>query len=67
MSVVENIRTDNRNSLSSELKVLKQLMDDRFDQIERNAEIRHQQIMNTLQHLALSMRVARLESRESAH
>ncbi|MBV8115236.1 MAG: hypothetical protein JO300_10870 [Silvibacterium sp.] len=46
-------------------------VDERFDLAERTAQARHDQIMNAIQHLTdyttLAQRVARLESRESAH
>jgi capsule polysaccharide export protein KpsE/RkpR len=46
-------------------------VDDRFDLAERTAHARHEQVMHAIQQLTdyttLAQRVARLESRESAH
>ena len=78
MSVVEDVRTVIQDFLAPELRELKarvdaleKRMDDRFEHAERTAQARHDQMMNAIQHLTdyttLAQRVARLESRESAH
>ena len=78
MSVVEDVRTVIQDFLAPELRELKarvdaleKRMDDRFEHAERTAQARHDQMMKAIQHLTdyttLAQRVARLESRESAH
>ncbi|MBV8115467.1 MAG: hypothetical protein JO300_12050 [Silvibacterium sp.] len=78
MSVVEDVRTVIQDFLAPELRELKarvdaleKRMDDRFEHAERTAQARHDQVMHAIQQIAdyqaLAQRVARLESRESAH
>ena len=74
MSVVEDVRTVIQDFLAPELRELKarvEALEDKVDANERRAERRHDEVLSAIRQIAdyqaLAQRVARLESRESAH
>jgi len=74
MSVVEDVRTVLQDFLAPELRELKarvEALEDKVDANERRAERRHDEVLSAIRQIAdyqaLAQRVARLESRESAH